>query len=57
MKLTKEQLKEEDVISIYEMRKNGMKLKDISKCKNTSVSNLMNILKGKSWKHVFKNQL
>jgi len=46
---------EDDVVEIISLRKNGMKLKDISSTKNISIGNIENILKGRSWKHVTKD--
>ena len=43
---------ESDVIEIISMRKKGKTLKEISIKKNTSMTNVGNIIKGRSWKHV-----
>lgn len=42
-------LTKSDVNDIREMKESGLRPKDIAKAKNTSVSNIYNILSGKSW--------
>ena len=45
-------LKEADISDIREMRKSGMKLKDIAKIKNICFQNVSNIVNYKRWKHI-----
>jgi len=49
-------LTEKDVNDIFDMRESGMLLKDIAKVKNVTISNLGNILKGRSWEHIYQKR-
>lgn len=49
-------LKEQDIISIHEMRESGSTLKSISISKNISISTISNILLGKSWKYIYERR-
>ena len=47
-------LTDQDVRDIHKMRESGAKLKDIANVKKVSISNLGNILKGRSWQSIYK---
>lgn len=45
-------LLESDVLEIIDMRKQGVTLLEIAAKKHTSIGNVCNIIKGRSWKHI-----